>query len=206
MKKYSSSCNLLRLVVIGILMTAFSGCEQKETGTSAGGGFQVVGQVGEKSNGQPGKGTAADKSISRKVVEKGSRIRIKYTGMLNDGTVFDRATEESPLEFVVGEGKVIPGLEKVVVGMRLNEEREVYISAKDANYERSDDLIVEIPKSSLPEGTVAEKGTVLTLKGTDGNVMNGTIISVTENSFTVDANHPMAGLDLIFVIKILEIN
>ncbi|UCD16123.1 MAG: peptidylprolyl isomerase [Candidatus Omnitrophota bacterium] len=138
-------------------------------------------------------------------VEEGSKVKVQYTGRFPDGTVFDKSPENNPLAFTVGAGSIIPGFEKAVEGMRLNEEKQVTIGAQDAYGQRDEELIKEFPKSSFPADFVPQKGMVISLKNQESGVIMATIIDVLQDSVMVDLNHPLAGKDLIFDIKIVSI-
>ncbi|MFB0528137.1 MAG: peptidylprolyl isomerase [bacterium] len=146
-----------------------------------------------------------EKGGEKEVIKKGDRVKVQYTGTLKDGTIFDKSKEEKPLEFTVGSGQIIPGFDKAVEGMKLNEEKEVTLKPEDAYGKRDETAIREFPKSSLPENFKPEKGMVLRLQDQTGRAIPGTITDITENSITIDLNHPLAGKDLTFNIKVVGI-
>jgi peptidylprolyl isomerase len=129
-------------------------------------------------------------------VERGDRVKVQYTGSLEDGTIFDRSKTGEPLEFTVGSGQLLPGFDQAIEGMKLNEEKTVTIKAEDAYGERDESLIRVLPK--------LEKGMVITLHGLTGRPAPATIMDITEDSATVDFNHPLAG-DLTLNIKVVGI-
>ena len=139
------------------------------------------------------------------VVEKGNKVKVKYTGCLEDGTIFDKSKAGEPLEFTVGDGQIIPGFDKAVEGMELNEEKKVTIEQEDAYGKRDENLKKEFPKNSLPENFEPEKGMVISLQDQNGRTIPGTIIDITENSIDIDLNHPLAGEDLTFDIMVVGI-
>ena len=139
------------------------------------------------------------------VVEKGNKVKVKYTGCLEDGTIFDKSKAGEPLEFTVGDGQIIPGFDKAVEGMELNEEKKVTIEPVNAYGKRDETLKREFPKSSLPENFKPEKGMVLRLQDQTGKPMPVKIIDITENNITVDLNHPLAGEVLTFNITVVGI-
>ena len=138
-------------------------------------------------------------------IKKGDKVRVEYSGKLNDGTIFDKSGVENPLEFVVSSGDVIPGFDRAVEGMKLNEEKTVTIKSEDAYGSRKDELILNFQKGALPLEIEPEKGVVLALKTQTGESIPATIIDVKDDSITVDANHPLAGEDLIFEIKVVGV-
>ena len=181
--------------------------------------FLIMGSVlingcGRKEEKQPSV-KEAEKMLPRKiipekegekiVVKKGDRIKVQYTGTLQDGTIFDKSKEEEPLEFTVGSGQIIPGFDKAVEGMKLNEEKKVTIKPEDAYGKRDETAIREYLKKALPENFKPEKGMVIRLQDQTGRAIPGTIIDITENTITIDLNHPLAGKDLTFNIKVVGI-
>ncbi|MBA7483011.1 Trigger factor [subsurface metagenome] len=146
-----------------------------------------------------------EKEGEKTVIKKGDRVKVQYTGSLNDGTIFDKSKEGEPLEFTVGSGQVIPGFDKAVEGMKLNEEKKVTLKTEDAYGKRDETAIREFPKNSLPENFKPEKGIMIRLQDQTGRAIPGTVTDITENSITVDLNHPLAGKDLAFDIKVIGI-
>jgi peptidylprolyl isomerase len=138
-------------------------------------------------------------------VQKGNKIKVQYTGKLKDGTIFDKSKADEPLEFSVGSGKIIPGFDKAVEGMKLNEEKKVILKPEEAYGKRDKTLIKQFPKSSVPEELKPEKGMVLKLQDKTGRSVPATIIDMTEDNLVIDLNHPLAGRDLTFDIKIVDI-
>ena len=138
-------------------------------------------------------------------VSNGDTVKVEYTGKLSDGSVFDSSEGGDPLEFTMGEGQLIPGFESAVEGMEVDEEKTVTISADDAYGQKNDDFIQDFPKESLPDEIPAEKGQQLQLQTQDGQAIPGLITNVSDDKITVDMNHPLAGKDLTFDIKVVEI-
>ncbi|MCZ0861088.1 MAG: peptidylprolyl isomerase [Methanocorpusculum sp.] len=138
-------------------------------------------------------------------VTNGNTIRVHYTGTLTDGTQFDSSEGRDPLEFVVGSGMVIPGFDNGVIGMEIGETRTIEIPAKDAYGEKSDEMIVVIPRGEFGEGFTAEIGEQLLIQLGDGNQIPVTITQIDEETVTLDANHKLAGKDLIFTVTLVEI-
>jgi len=146
-----------------------------------------------------------EKAGKKMIVKKGDRVKVEYVGRLKDGTIFDKSKAGEPLEFTAGSGQIIPGFDKAVEGMRLNEEKKVTIKAEDAYGKREESLVREFPRSSLPKNFKPEKGMVLRLRDQSGRTIPGTIVDMTEGTITIDLNHPLAGKDLIFDIKVVDI-
>lgn len=143
--------------------------------------------------------------MAGKVVKEGNKIKIHYTGKLDDGKVFDSSEGREPLEFTVGEGKIIKGLDAGVRGMKEGEEKDVKIKSEDAYGERREELMQEIPRDKLPKEPEPKKGMVLQLKNPAGQVFLARIADVSGNSVKIDLNHPLAGQNLNFKVKIVKI-
>jgi len=137
---------------------------------------------------------------SSTVAKSGDTVKVNYTGRLADGTVFDTSIGGEPLEFTLGEGRLIPGFEQAVTGMQVGESKTVTIPVDKAYGPRRDDLIVEIGRDNLSPDIKPEVG--MQLQGSQRVV---TIIKVSESTVTIDANHPLAGQDLTFDIELVEI-
>ena len=135
----------------------------------------------------------------------GDTVKIHYTGTLDDGTQFDSSAGRDPLEFTLGSGQVIPGFDKAVEGMAVGDEKTVNIQPEDAYGPRNDQMVQEVPKNALPDDLEPEAGMGLQARGQDGQVLNLTVISVGDDSITVDGNHPLAGQNLNFDIQLVEI-
>lgn len=138
--------------------------------------------------------------------KSGDTVKIHYTGTLDDGTQFDSSAGREPLEFTVGSGQVIPGFDKAVEGMAVGDEKDVNIEPDDAYGPRQEEMMQEVPKSALPAELEPTEGMNLQAQGQDGQVINVTIASVSDDSITVDANHPLAGKALNFNIQLVEIS
>ncbi|MDU9376917.1 FKBP-type peptidyl-prolyl cis-trans isomerase SlyD [Methanocorpusculaceae archaeon Sp1] len=138
-------------------------------------------------------------------VQCGDTIRVHYTGKLTDGTQFDSSEGRDPLEFHVGSGMVIPGFDNGVIGMAIGETRVLEIPAKDAYGEKSDDMMVAIPRKEFGPDFTANVGEQLLIQLGDGNQIPVTITQIDEETVTLDANHHLSGKDLIFTVTLVEI-
>ncbi len=138
-------------------------------------------------------------------VEKGNKVKIEYTGSLEDGTVFDSSEKHGkPLEFEAGTGKVIKGFDDAVMGMEKDEEKKVTIPAEDAYGERKEDLLKDIPRDKLPKEELKE-GMTLIMTLPNGAQMPAIIHKIEENNVVLDLNHPLAGKTLHFKLKVVDI-
>ena len=140
------------------------------------------------------------------IIQKGDRASIEYTGTFKDGSVFDSSSGRAPLQFEVGAGQVIPGFEKAVEGMKVDEEKTFTIAAEEAYGPIRAELVQEVPTDKLPKDLKPEQGMQLLLQGPQGERMPVTITKVSAESVTIDMNHPLAGKELTFKIKLVGIN
>jgi peptidylprolyl isomerase len=136
-------------------------------------------------------------------IKKGDRVKMEYTGKLNNGTPFEKSERGKPLEFTVGEGQVIPGIEQAVEGMAVGEQKTVTIIAAEAFGQRDTSLVSRIDRRTLPPEFTPEKGMMVTLHLHSGEVIPATIMEVGDADIIVDLNHPLAGKDLQFDIRIV---
>ena len=137
--------------------------------------------------------------------KSGDTVKIHYTGTLDDGSEFDSSAGREPLEFEVGGGQVIPGFDNAVEGMAVGDNKSVRIEPDDAYGQRHDQLVQEVPRSALPDDLSPEVGMALQSQSPDGRVMHLTVTAVSDDSVTLDANHPLAGQALSFDIELVEI-
>ncbi len=138
-------------------------------------------------------------------VKENDVVKVHYTGKLPDGRVFDSSTEREPLQFKVGEGRLIPGFEDAVVGMQEKESKTVTIPHKEAYGDRHDELIQDVSKKQLPENINPEVGMELVSRTKEGQEQVVKVVDVKDEAITIDANHPLAGQDLVFEIEVLDI-
>lgn len=136
--------------------------------------------------------------------KQGDKVKVHYTGRLKDGTVFDSSENREPLEFTLGNGQMIPGFEKAVDGMDVGEERTAEIVADEAYGQRQDNMVVNVPKEQVPPDIKPEVGQQLAINR-EGQNIPVVVADVTESEVILDANHPLAGKDLVFEIKLVEI-
>ncbi|PIN90926.1 peptidylprolyl isomerase [Candidatus Pacearchaeota archaeon CG10_big_fil_rev_8_21_14_0_10_34_76] len=139
-------------------------------------------------------------------IKKNDKIKVEYEGRLEDGTVFDSSEKHNGqlLEFTAGVGEVIKGFDDAVIGMEIDEEKEFTLKPEEAYGEANEELKQDIPKDIF-KGQEPKPGMVIVLSSPDGKQFPVNILSVNEESITVDLNHPLAGKTLIFKIKIKEI-
>jgi FKBP-type peptidyl-prolyl cis-trans isomerase 2 len=138
-------------------------------------------------------------------VKENNTVKVNYTGKLADGQVFDSSEGKEPIEFTLGQGQLIPGFEKGLIDMKLNEKKTITIAKEEAYGEVNNDLIQEVKKTELPQDMAPEVGMGLVSKSPDGQEMNLMVVEVREESIVIDGNHPLAGKELVFDLEVIEI-
>ncbi|RYY86473.1 MAG: peptidylprolyl isomerase [Chitinophagaceae bacterium] len=138
-------------------------------------------------------------------VQNGDKVRVHYHGKLRSGETFDSSEGREPLEFTVGSGQVIRGFDEGVKGMQAGEKRTVEIPVQDAYGEKSQEMLIEFPTNQFPPDMKPEVGMQLMMNNGQGQQFPVTIAEVREDSVLLDANHPLAGQDLIFDLELVEI-
>lgn len=138
-------------------------------------------------------------------VKSGDTVKVHYHGRLTDGTTFDSSSGREPLEFQVGSGQVIKGFDDGVSGMEVGEKKTIQIPVDDAYGQKEESMIVEFPRSNFPPELSPEVGMSLNMTNGSGQVIPVTIVEIKDDTVTLDANHPLAGQDLIFDIELVEI-
>lgn len=133
---------------------------------------------------------------------KGDTVKAHYTGTLGDGTVFDSSRDRAPLEFVMGQGSLIPGFEEALLGKKVGDSVTVSIPPAQAYGESDPELIFTVARGQVPPSIVPEKGMQLQLTSDDG-VLDVTVVDVGADEIILDANHPLAGKVLTFDIEIV---
>ncbi|CAZ95356.1 FKBP-type peptidyl-prolyl cis-trans isomerase [Zobellia galactanivorans] len=139
-------------------------------------------------------------------VKENDKVKVHYTGKLATGEVFDSSVERGePIEFTLGQGQLIPGFEKGLIDMKVNEKKTVNIPKEEAYGLPRTELIQEVPKSQLPQDIEPKVGMGLVSQTQSGQEINLVVTDVKEETIVVDGNHPLAGKDLVFDIEVIEI-
>ncbi len=139
------------------------------------------------------------------VVKENDTVKVHYTGKLSNGQIFDSSLEREPLEVKLGEGLLIPGFEKGIIDMKLNEKKTINIPVAEAYGDIRQELFYEVKKEQLPPDMTPEVGMGLASKDQDGRETQFRVAAVNEDHIIVDANHPLAGQELIFDLELIEI-
>jgi FKBP-type peptidyl-prolyl cis-trans isomerase SlyD len=134
-------------------------------------------------------------------VADGQVIEMDYT-LRVDGAIIDASSEHGPIEFIQGKGNIIPGLEKALYGMTVGESKDVVVLAGDAYGEKDSQAYMEVPRNQFPVDIPMESGTQMELHDEAGQPMVARIDRVGETSVWLDFNHPLAGKELHFAVKI----
>ena len=137
--------------------------------------------------------------------KNGDTVKVHYTGKLEDGTVFDSSENQEPLEFTIGEGRIIPGFERVVVGMSPGESKTEKVSADQAFGPYREELVLEVDRQQIPVDVNLEVGKRLQFSHANGRATQALVTDVSKSKVTLDTNHPLARSNLVFDIQLLEI-
>ena len=137
--------------------------------------------------------------------KSGDTVRIHYTGTLQDGSVFDSSEGRDPLEFQLGSGQVIPGFDDGVTGMTVGEKKTIEIPCDQAYGAINPQAMQNVPRAEIPDHIPLDLGTQLQVQAGNGQTMMVVVANVTEDTVTLDANHPLAGKDLPFALELVEI-
>jgi peptidylprolyl isomerase len=131
---------------------------------------------------------------------------VHYTGKLTTGEQFDSSAGREPLEFEVGAGMMIKGFDDAVVGMAIGDKKTINIQPNDAYGERNDQMVIDFPRSNFPDDMVPEVGMQLMMNNSAGQQFPVTITEVQDDTVILDANHMLAGKELVFDIEMVEID
>ena len=137
--------------------------------------------------------------------KSGDTVQIHYTGKLTDGTQFDSSAGRSPLEFQLGSGMIIRGLDREVTGMEVGDKKTVKIAAEDAYGPHREEAVQEVPRSQIPDTIELAEGVELQATTPGGDAMRLRVTGLTDDTVTLDANHPLAGQDLVFDLELVAI-
>lgn len=140
------------------------------------------------------------------MVKDGDFVVINYTGTLDDGDIFDTSVDREPFEFQVGTGSVIPGLDKAVIGMKINEEKDIVIEPEEAYGFYDEEMVLSFPLQEVKSQFEPQVGMTIGVQLDNGRQVPALITNLTEEAVIIDMNHPMAGKTLHFHLSLIEIN
>lgn len=138
-------------------------------------------------------------------VKENNTVKVHYTGKLSDGYVFDSSEGKEPLEFTMGKGQIIPGFEKGLMNMKLNEKKTITIPKEGAYGDINESLKQEVNKTELPKDMTPKVGMELVSQSTEGKERNLVVIEVKDDTIVIDGNHPLAGREIIFDLEVVDI-
>ncbi|NMC74228.1 MAG: peptidylprolyl isomerase [Geobacteraceae bacterium] len=133
------------------------------------------------------------------------RVKVHYKGFLRDGTVFDSSLGKEPFVFVIGEGSVIPGFEKGIVGMCAGDTKTITLPPEEGYGLHRDELCAVVARSRIPSTINRRQGMKLEVQSSSGTSAQAIVLEVTDSDVTLDLNHPLAGKELLFELELLEI-
>ncbi len=137
--------------------------------------------------------------------KKGDKVKVHFTGKTVDGNVFASSTEQEPLEFELGGGALLPGVEQAVEGMEKGDKKDVTLPPEESFGERHDELVIMVERSQFPEDFQPEIGLEFEVPQPDGSSAYFKVLEVGEDKVKLDGNHPLAGQTLTFELELLEI-
>jgi peptidylprolyl isomerase len=162
--------------------------------------------------------TTTGKDFVMTQAKKGDRVKINFTGKLDDGTIFDTTLasgehgcedcsceESGPMEITIGEEEFFVQIEEALVGMAPGEKKTVSISTEDAFGDYDEEKVFTVAREELPADLKPEIGQELELTGEDDESLGVSVVDMDDESITFDANHPLAGEDLTFELELVEI-
>jgi FKBP-type peptidyl-prolyl cis-trans isomerase 2 len=145
------------------------------------------------------------KKLNMAQVKEGDVVKVHYTGKLVNGEQFDSSVGREPLEFTVGAGQMIKGFDAAMPGMNVGEKKTINIAPQDGYGEKSEEAIIEFPKEHVPADMKLEAGMPLTLSNQEGQPVPVIVVEVKDDVIILDANHFLAGQELVFDIELVEI-
>ena len=135
----------------------------------------------------------------------GDTVQVYYMGKLLNGDIFDTVTKRNFVQFTIGEGQIFPGFEEAVIGMKPGESKTITVAADKAYGPYRNEMVHVVDRNQLPADLKPEVGQQLEIRQGDGQTNTARVTDISESSVTLDANHPLAGQDLVFDIELAEI-
>lgn len=141
-----------------------------------------------------------------KKAKNGDRVKVHYSGKKEDGSVFYNSKDREPIEFVIGQGNVIKGMEKGVIGMQVGDQKQIEIPPEDAFGSMEEDLVIAVSENNFPDNVKPiSMGQHFQFKSPDGNLHNATVVDIKDDSILLDANHLLAGETILIDVEVMEI-
>ncbi len=135
----------------------------------------------------------------------GDTVKVHFTGRLENGEVFTKSEDEKPLELTLGAGQLIEGFERGIVGMKVGDKKTITVTPEQGYGSRQEQLVVEVDRRDLPDHITPAIGKALRVRRHDGDDIHLIIMDIGEDTVTLDANHPLAGVTLFFELELVEI-
>lgn len=139
-----------------------------------------------------------------KQAQNGDTVRVRFSGRIENGAEFASNREEKPLEFTIGDGKLLQGFEQGTVGMQVGDKKTIRLEPDQAFGEKRPELIQQVPKSAIPEDINLTVGLQLHVNSQDGTPVQVTVSDISEEQVTLDANSPLAGEVVVFDLELVE--
>lgn len=137
-------------------------------------------------------------------IEDGVVVTLDYT-LTVEGEIVDSSEESEPIQFIQGQEHIIPGLERELYGMRIGQGKTVTLSPEEGYGEVEPDAGMDVPRSEFPPEIPMEIGTGLQLRTQEGEIVNARIAEITPETVRLDFNHPLAGKELQFDVKVVDL-
>ena len=142
--------------------------------------------------------------MSKDSVQDGLVVSMDYK-LTVDGEVLDTSDGIGPLQFLAGYGNIVPGLEREMIGMKIGESKDVVVKPEDGYGEFDDEAFMEVPRSEFPTDMEIEEGVELNVTDEDGQNQYARVESLTAETVRLDFNHPLAGAELHFNVKVVAL-
>jgi peptidylprolyl isomerase len=139
-----------------------------------------------------------------KNAQKGDKVKVHFTGKFDDGTEFASSRGDAPVEFTIGEGKLIPGIEEGTIGMAEGDQKTLHLEPNQAFGEKRPELVTKVRRSDIPDDIQPTVGLQLQMRSSAGDPIRVVVTEISEEELTVDANHALAGQPLTFDIELVE--
>lgn len=137
-------------------------------------------------------------------VKEGDKVKLHFSGKLKDGRIFATTEGKEPVEFKAGVGEILPGIDEKLVGMKRNEEKEIAVPPEKGFGERKEELVIKVAKDAF-KGKEVEAGQRINVQTQEGQTRPAQVVKIGEEKVTLDLNHPLAGKETTFKIKVVEI-
>jgi peptidylprolyl isomerase len=138
--------------------------------------------------------------------KSGDHVKVSFIGKMENGAIFATSQGHEPLEFTIGDGSVLPGVDQAVAGMALGEHKTITLPPQEGFGEQNDSLIVTVERSHFPKDFEPQEGMELHIPQPDGSIVFFKILQILNDKVKLDANHPLAGKTLTFELELLEIH